>query len=45
LDEPEERRMDVPWTYSQDCIDSNLFDYEWDKELIKTLVKDIHIRL
>jgi diadenosine tetraphosphate (Ap4A) HIT family hydrolase len=44
LDEPEERRKDGPWTYSKDHINSKLFEYERDKELIELLAKAIQVR-
>ena len=37
LSEPDEFRLKGPWSYPQETMDSNLFDYERDKDLMLQL--------
>jgi diadenosine tetraphosphate (Ap4A) HIT family hydrolase len=45
VEEPAERREGHPWSYSQEIMNSNLFNYERDKALIKQLAAAIQKRL
>jgi diadenosine tetraphosphate (Ap4A) HIT family hydrolase len=45
LTEPEDRRKDGPWSYPQDWVTANPFNYERDKELIEQLAKAIQAQL
>ena len=45
LSEPKEIRSGPPWSYSEEIMDSRLFDYERDKELIARLAQAIQKRL
>jgi len=41
LSEPVEIRRGLPWTYPKETLDSRLFDYERDKELMTRLAEAI----
>lgn len=45
LDEPDELRRGLPWSYAQDIIDTHLFDENRDQELIYLISKAIRKRL
>lgn len=45
LSEPDEIRRGVPWSYPQEVLQANLFNYERDKELIARLAEAIQARL
>jgi diadenosine tetraphosphate (Ap4A) HIT family hydrolase len=45
LDEPEEQRQGLPWSYTQDVLDADLFDRDRDRELIQQLAQAIRKRL
>jgi diadenosine tetraphosphate (Ap4A) HIT family hydrolase len=45
MSEPEDIRRGPPWAYPKEVVDSNLFDYERDKELIARLAGAIQKRL
>jgi diadenosine tetraphosphate (Ap4A) HIT family hydrolase len=45
LTEPDEIRRGVPWSYPKEILDTHLFDYERDKELIARLAQAIQKRL
>jgi diadenosine tetraphosphate (Ap4A) HIT family hydrolase len=45
VDEPEQRKKDVPWSYPQEWINSKPFNYERDEELMARLAKAIQARL
>ncbi|MFH1524969.1 MAG: hypothetical protein ABIF04_08390 [Chloroflexota bacterium] len=45
LSEPEEIRRGPPWSYPEEILEANLFDYERDKELIARLAQAIQKRL
>jgi diadenosine tetraphosphate (Ap4A) HIT family hydrolase len=45
LSEPDKIRRGGPWSYSKEIMDSNLFDYERDKDLIARLAEAIKKRL
>ena len=43
--EPDEFRMNVPWSYPHEVMDCTLFDYERDKDLILKISDAIRKRL
>ena len=45
LTEPDENRRMPPWLYSREVMDSRMFDYERDKELIQRIAAAIQKRL
>jgi diadenosine tetraphosphate (Ap4A) HIT family hydrolase len=45
LSEPDQYRMNTPWSYPQEIMDSMLFDYEHDKDLIHQIHEAINKRL
>ncbi len=45
LSEPDEIRRGVPWSYPQEVLQANLFNYERDKELITRLAEAIQAHL
>jgi diadenosine tetraphosphate (Ap4A) HIT family hydrolase len=45
MTEPEEIRKGSPWSYSKEIIDSTIFDYERDKDLILDLASEIQKQL
>ena len=44
LSEPENLRKGLPWFYPKEVMDTTLFDYERDKELIAKLAEAIKVR-
>jgi diadenosine tetraphosphate (Ap4A) HIT family hydrolase len=42
--EPDEFRMNVPWSYPKETMDANLFDYRRDKDLMLKLADAIRKR-
>ena len=45
MNEPEEIRRGLPWSYPKEVLGTIVFDYERDKELISRLAVAIHRRL
>lgn len=45
LTEPDEFRLNVPWSYPKEVMDNTLFDYERDRDLILQLRDVIRERL
>jgi diadenosine tetraphosphate (Ap4A) HIT family hydrolase len=45
LTEPEQYRKGLPWSYTQEVMDSTPFDFQRDRELIQELAREIRKRL
>jgi diadenosine tetraphosphate (Ap4A) HIT family hydrolase len=45
LDEPEEFRKGLPWSYPKELVDSTMFDYQRDKGLMQQIAGALTVRI